>query len=93
MQDTLNAYYQTQTRAFAKIEQNMLIESISLIEKNPQLGQVFLEREDKDKIRHFCENLSFYPDLSGFAYTWLVRNLQFIFHDGVDAFVDSMNKN
>ena len=67
----------------------MLVECLTKIEKNPSLREVVLSGES-DVLDEFCRTLSFYYDLSGFAYTWLIKNLQFILRDGVDAFVESM---
>jgi hypothetical protein len=91
MINKINAYYETQDRTFAKMEQKMLIESLTAIEANEQLREIVVAGESVE-LSEFCQTLSFYPDLSGFCYTWLIRNLQFILNDGADAFIDSMSK-
>ena len=90
MQDKIDAYYQTQkNRAFADMEYTMLTESLKAIEGKPELRELVLAGES-EILADFCRTLSFYPDLSGFTYTWLIRNLRFILCDGVDAFIESM---
>lgn len=88
--EKIKAYYATQTRPFAEFEEKVLIESLSAIEKNPDLRTVVLQ--GYGEFDEFCRSMSFYQDLSGFQYHWWIGNLKFILISGADAFLHRINQ-
>jgi hypothetical protein len=91
--EKIKAYYATQTRPFAEFEEKVLIESLSAIEKNPDLGTVVLRNQQGYReFDEFCRSMSFYQDLSGFQYHWWIGNLKFILVSGADAFLHRINQ-
>jgi hypothetical protein len=95
MSDTIEkikAYYKTQTRSFATFEEQVLVESLTAVEKNPDLRGVVLHKQGHQEFDAFCRSMSFYQDLSGFQYHWWIGNLKFILTSGADAFLESIKQ-